>query len=298
MPRRFVIGTASEDSEGCHFDDVDTSKAGDTDLQHLCEIVNERDPVEVAITKDWVIEGQGGDALDAGYKLKLVCDGVIVDGHECSGSVLVAGSGDYGYCVQGTWSKSFWNHYGDNDHTYTAGVIPDWDGGTNCWVKETVYDDSVEVENGCGGSEAPGLHVEIAEDDSCTITKTVFYEGIPALSQDGLVVLAILMLGVGLVGFRRFVWSAGKRARLARAVGNRPVAFETINQSSRGVTHRGIFLQVVEHHTRAQAATGEAKPTPSPGTLLRTRLSTGNSGADAHAGRVRGNKDGRKGCRF
>ena len=37
----------------------------------------------------------------------------------------------------------------------------------------------------------------------CTITNTRFYEGIPTLSQYGLAILALLMLGVGLIGFRR-----------------------------------------------------------------------------------------------
>jgi hypothetical protein len=40
--------------------------------------------------------------------------------------------------------------------------------------------------------------------NACTITNTRFYEGIPTLSQYGLALLALLMLGVGLVGFRRF----------------------------------------------------------------------------------------------
>ena len=40
--------------------------------------------------------------------------------------------------------------------------------------------------------------------DSCTFTNTVFFEGIPTLSQYGLALMALLMLGVGMVGFRRF----------------------------------------------------------------------------------------------
>ena len=40
--------------------------------------------------------------------------------------------------------------------------------------------------------------------DSCTITNTIFFEGIPTLNQYGLALMALLMLGIGLVGFRRF----------------------------------------------------------------------------------------------
>ncbi|MBT8060186.1 MAG: IPTL-CTERM sorting domain-containing protein [Gammaproteobacteria bacterium] len=32
----------------------------------------------------------------------------------------------------------------------------------------------------------------------------MFFEGIPTLSQWGMALMALLMLGVGLVGFRRF----------------------------------------------------------------------------------------------
>jgi hypothetical protein len=39
---------------------------------------------------------------------------------------------------------------------------------------------------------------------SCSITNTVFFEGIPTLSPLGMAFMAMLMLGVGLVGFRRF----------------------------------------------------------------------------------------------
>ena len=37
------------------------------------------------------------------------------------------------------------------------------------------------------------------------ITNTVFFEGIPTLNQYGMAIMALLMLGVGFVGFRRFV---------------------------------------------------------------------------------------------
>jgi hypothetical protein len=38
----------------------------------------------------------------------------------------------------------------------------------------------------------------------CTFTNTVFFEGIPTLNQWSLLILIVLTLGVGLVGFRRF----------------------------------------------------------------------------------------------
>ena len=45
---------------------------------------------------------------------------------------------------------------------------------------------------------APGL------DGSCTIVNTRLYAGIPTLSEYGLMLMALLMLGMGLVAFRRY----------------------------------------------------------------------------------------------
>jgi hypothetical protein len=49
------------------------------------------------------------------------------------------------------------------------------------------------------------FEVSVNDGHECTITNTVFFEGIPTLNQYGLALLALLMLGVGFVGFRRFV---------------------------------------------------------------------------------------------
>ena len=45
--------------------------------------------------------------------------------------------------------------------------------------------------------------VTLGGSGSCTIYNTVFFEGIPSLNQFGLMILALLMLGVGAVAFRR-----------------------------------------------------------------------------------------------
>jgi hypothetical protein len=171
------IGLVDDDESGCHYDDV-------VGGEFVCAIVNTPDPVDVTVNKVWIIDGQGGDQLDSGYDLELHCSDEIVGGS-----------------TNGHWSKTLYSgdSNGTSDTPYSAAVIPDWDGGTNCWVDETVYDGSVEVNNGCSD-----LHVDIGVGDSCTITNSVFYEGIPTLNQYGMVILALLMLGMGFVGFRRF----------------------------------------------------------------------------------------------
>ena len=91
-----------------------------------------------------------------------------------------------------------WKKSGDID-TYV--LCPSYR-GTTCTLDEQIRDSSVESEDDCDftGERTifPGGHT------SCTLTNTRIYEGIPTLSQYGQGVLALLMLGVGLIGFRRF----------------------------------------------------------------------------------------------
>ena len=49
------------------------------------------------------------------------------------------------------------------------------------------------------------MRVSVGSGDSCVMTNTVFFEGIPTLNQYGMAIMALLMLGMGFVGFRRFV---------------------------------------------------------------------------------------------
>jgi IPTL-CTERM motif len=188
-------------SGNCEYEDVSNGAS------YECYIDNSPTPVEVTVTKDWEVDGSGGNALDPTYSLTLWCDNEIEDGSSCDAK----NGGYYDSCYYagpGTWYKDL-TEYGTgdtDDEDYTAHVVPDWEGGTDCWVEEEVWDSSVEVDDSdCVGDA--GLDVELAGegDIECTIVNTVFYEGIPTLSQYGMAIMALLMLGVGFVGFRRFV---------------------------------------------------------------------------------------------
>jgi hypothetical protein len=74
------------------------------------------------------------------------------------------------------------------------------DGPARCSAIEKITQSGVESVDDCGWRDIPA-----GGSDDCTFTNTVFFEGIPTLSQYGLMVLALLMFGVGAVGFRRFV---------------------------------------------------------------------------------------------
>lgn len=85
------------------------------------------------------------------------------------------------------------------DSPFTATWYADWDGGTDCTVEMTATDSAVEGDS-CAFSFAIG-----DETAGCDVEGTVFFEGIPTLSQYGMALMALLMLGVGFIGFRRFV---------------------------------------------------------------------------------------------
>jgi hypothetical protein len=160
-------------STGCEYEDLQVG------LELECTITNTPAPVDVVIHKDWVIEGSSdADGVSQEYRIDLRCDSEIIGGN------------DYG----DIW-HIFW--FDEGDATFVAEVIPDFP-STTCWVEEEVFDSAVEVDNGCGQFE-----VSVNNGHECTITNTVFFEGIPTLNQYGLAILALLMLGVGFVGFRR-----------------------------------------------------------------------------------------------
>ena len=118
---------------------------------------------------------------------------------------------DNGGLTTRTVGSGFFDYPEDDGVVYTtppAGIAnaeEDSDGDpinqTVCFVETFGNSDSAVEISGCNGTI-----VEFGDEDaSCTLTATVFFEGIPTLSQYGMAVMVLLMLGVGFVGFRRFV---------------------------------------------------------------------------------------------
>ncbi len=66
-------------------------------------------------------------------------------------------------------------------------------------IEEVSQSSGVESVDDCGWRFIPA-----GSSDECTFTNTVFFEGIPTLNRYGLLLMALLMLGIGAVGFRRF----------------------------------------------------------------------------------------------
>jgi len=175
------------DAPGCHFFAVG---GGDG---NLCEITNAPAPVDVVIEKEWIIDGAVGDEVNDYFQLTLHCDSLIIGGTPSNGNgIPLSGTQSF---IPDHWYKVF---NGMGNDTFTAQVVPDYP-STSCWVDEDVNASGVEVDNGC-----MNIVVSAGNGASCKITYTVFFEGIPTLSQYGLALMALLMLGMGMVGFRRF----------------------------------------------------------------------------------------------
>jgi hypothetical protein len=177
--------STSSNDDGCVFTAV---AAGD---ENGCLVTNSPALVDVVINKEWVIEGAGGAGLDTGYQLTLHCDSLIEGGYSCENPGNFdspQGAGGSGAC------KDF---HGTGSETFVGRVMPDYP-ESHCWVEEQVYEDAIEIDNGC-----IDIVVSAGNGDECTITNTVFFEGIPSLNPYGLAILALLMLGIGFVAVRR-----------------------------------------------------------------------------------------------
>ena len=73
-------------------------------------------------------------------------------------------------------------------------------GAAECWAEpQAIPDSGVETSNGCGPT-----NVASGSEEACEITFSLFFEGIPTMNQWGMALMALLMLGIGFVGLRRF----------------------------------------------------------------------------------------------
>jgi hypothetical protein len=190
-----ATGPSAVSSEGgCYFDEIFD---GD---ENACHITNTPLPVEINVYKDWVFEGSNAPDINTFIVIEIGCSSEIVE-INCP----VPGPASNNTPFEGPAGKNGYPYYeiclgetGLNDVGFLARVKPDYP-DTECTVTEYVFDAAVEVNNGCGT-----FNVSVGNGHDCTITNTVFFEGIPALSSRGLAILALLMMGAGFAGFRRF----------------------------------------------------------------------------------------------
>lgn len=176
-------GTANNvfaDDEGCHYEGVEGA-------DFVCEITNELQPVDVIVNKEW-IDDNPQFQLPTTVEVTLECTDPIIGGFSCGLVSGIEGSQD-GNCAQ---------RFIDPGNPGVFEVLPHFD-GTSCTATETP-----EVGVLIDESDCEELLLLPGQGAECTIVNTRLFAGIPTLSQYGLLVMALLMLGVGLIGFRRY----------------------------------------------------------------------------------------------
>jgi hypothetical protein len=167
---------------------------------NLCVINMDLDPVIVFVGKEWEVDqfGSGGDVIDTDVYIEVSSDAPIVNGHPC---FINGEASEQNGVMKGEYCKTL---YFPGEGIQPVGIIP-LGGATQVYLYEEVHDSAIEVRNTCGIGNAGVVTVFPGEGAACTFINTVFFEGIPTLNQYGLAIMALLMLGVGFVGFRRFV---------------------------------------------------------------------------------------------
>jgi len=170
-------GSASSvyaDETGCYFEGVETGS-------FTCAVTDSLDPTDVKVNKVWL-----GDAADNDIELTAAAT------YSCF-NVRDAADGPLG-TIQGLLEFE-----GASDSDLIEDLYPSWLGNSYCQVNE------VNVPSAAESDASDCANVEVTTPPAeCTIFNTVFFEGIPTLSEYGLALMALLMLGVGMVGFRRF----------------------------------------------------------------------------------------------
>ena len=156
-----------EPSAGCSFTNV-------TSGDYECPLTNAAEDGTFTANMEWIIPTESGDEVDQEVEVTITCDNF--DG------------------TTDTWSATL----GDGDSLPVT--VDTTLGPATCKAVQGTLPSGVEPSStGCGPRT-----VSAGDSVSCTFTNTVFFEGIPTLSQYGLALMALLMLGVGMVGFRRF----------------------------------------------------------------------------------------------
>lgn len=175
-------GSSCSTGEGtgpCTFEAVSNGQ------QNLCLIQNYVEPVNLVVTKQWEYD-PADTVVDDSAVVELNCLNVF-DG---DGDAMPDNIMHWAWLLDG------------NPASQTAKVYPDFSGKTFCWTTEAPVSSAVESENSC---ETP-FPVKVGDTElNCTVTNTVFFEGIPSLNQYGLVLFTALMLLTGMVAVRRLV---------------------------------------------------------------------------------------------
>jgi hypothetical protein len=173
---------SNEGLGGCDFNPLNAQD----DNTYYCNLVNQADFGSFTVYTEWDITGAEGDIPDVDQRVKIACN-------ERFAGALGSGDGPF-------WTFRDFSGPGLESATIVS-LVTRVDGTTECWAYDGIVSSAVDTNQDCtsGNNILPG------GTNSCKFDYAVFFEGIPTLSQYGLAIMALLMLGVGFVGFRRFV---------------------------------------------------------------------------------------------
>lgn len=170
-------GTATSADDGCYFSDV--VQGG-----FQCIVSNDADPGIFTVNKEWILNEGEEHAPDLIADVTIFCNVPILEDD------VVADPNDVWY-VQRTLEGV----------TDSVSISVDTSmGGAECEAIEHPLPAFIAVDNGCGRQAVPS-----SGETSCLITNSMFFEGIPTLGQYGKALLVLMILGMGMVGFRRFI---------------------------------------------------------------------------------------------
>lgn len=162
-------------SVNCSYEDV-------TGGDYECAVTNTLESVAFTVEKIWEYDEEP-DVFPLVASVEIFCENfrTTAEGELVNDSDSVVLSGD--------------------SPEYTVHPFPNFgEPATRCRAVEANTLSGVESDQGC----ADWVTLSVGGPaGSCTITNTVFFEGIPALDRYGLAVLILLTLAVGVVGFRR-----------------------------------------------------------------------------------------------
>jgi hypothetical protein len=153
-----------------------------SDGNNVCAFEAAGGGASYTVEKFWVIDEQGDTAASYIVDVTVTCDSNIlaIDGVDYTGGTEAMVSLD------------------DGDSAVLS--VDTSNGIAHCSAVEEFTVNGVEPEESPGCKDAamgPG------ESARCTFTNTIFFEGIPSLSEYGRAIMALLMLVIGFVVLRR-----------------------------------------------------------------------------------------------
>ena len=165
------------DGSSCQFSMVEQGDA------YGCLITYQLLPIDVEVSKLWLFD-EAENAIEQEANATLSCQNILLN------EFMVTPT-------NASWPLSF-----HGDETKTVSVLPFYLGNSVCSVTETnSFSSAVEIDD----SDCQGVQLPMgSESVGCTIVNTVFFEGIPTVNRFGMAVLIMLMIVLGIAGYRRY----------------------------------------------------------------------------------------------